>query len=148
VNGVMIWQVPFEPGTLKAVGRSNGLDVCNYILKTAGTASRVELLPDAKEFRANGKDVCHVEFRIVDENGVRVPDAEPEVKFDLVGQAKIIGIGNGDLNNSENCQGDTHRAFEGRGLAILQATPAPGGITLKASAPGLESASATLHSRQ
>ena len=121
VNGVLSWQVPFEPGTLKAVGRANGQDVCDYTLKTAGTASRVELLPDAKEFRANGKDVCHVEFRIVDENGVRVPDAEPEVKFDLVGQAKIIGIGNGDLNNSENCQGDTHRAFQGRGLAILQA---------------------------
>ena len=147
VNGVMIWQVPFEPGTLKAVGRSNGLDVCNYILKTAGTASRVELLPDAKEFRANGKDVCHVEFRIVDENGVRVPDAEPEVKFDLTGPAKIIGIGNGDLDNSENCQGDMHRAFQGRGMAILQAATMPGGLVLTATAPGLESASVTLQSR-
>ena len=147
VNGVLNWQIPFEPGTLKAVGRANGQDVCDYTLKTAGTASRVELLPDAKEFRANGKDVCHVEFRIVDENGVRVPDAEPEVKFDLTGQAKIIGIGNGDLNNSENCQGDTHRAFEGRGLAILQAATTPGSLVLTATAPGLESASVTLQSR-
>jgi beta-galactosidase len=147
VNGVLSWQVPFEPGTLKAVGRANGQDVCDYTLKTAGTASRIELLSDAKELRVNGKDVCHVEFRIVDENGVRVPDAEPEVQFDLAGPAKILGIGNGDLNNSENCQGDTHRAFEGRGLAILQATPAPGGITLKATAPGLESGSVTLQSR-
>jgi len=148
VNGVLSWQVPFEPGTLKAAGRANGQDVCDYTLKTAGTASRVELLPDAKEFRANGKDVCHVEFRIVDENGVRVPDAEPEVKFDLVGQAKIIGIGNGDLNNSENCQGDTHRAFQGRGLVILQAPTSPGSFVLTATVPGLESASATLQRRQ
>jgi len=147
VNGVLNWQIPFEPGTLKAVGRANGQDVCDYTLKTAGTASRVELLPDAKELRANGKDVCHVEFQIVDENGVRVPDAEPEVKFDLTGQAKIIGIGNGDLNNSENCQGDTHRAFEGRGLAILQAATTPGSLVLTATAPGLESASVTLQSR-
>jgi len=147
VNGVLSWQIPFEPGTLKAVGRANGQDVCDYTLKTAGTASRVELLPDAKEFRANGKDVCHVEFRIVDENGVRVPDAEPEVKFDLTGPAKILGIGNGDLDNSENCQGDTHRAFEGRGLAILQAATTPGSLVLTATAPGLESASVTLQSR-
>jgi beta-galactosidase len=144
VNGVLSWQVPFEPGTLKAAGRANGQDVCDYTLKTAGTASRVELLPDAKEFRANGKDVCHVEFRIVDENGVRVPDAEPEVKFDLVGQAKIIGIGNGDLNNSENCQGDTHRAFQGRGLVILQAPTSPGSFVLTATAPGLESTAVSL----
>ena len=147
VNGVLNWQIPFEPGTLKVVGRANGQDVCDYSLKTAGTASRVELLPDAKEFRANGKDVCHVEFRIVDENGVLVPDAEPEVKFDLTGPAKILGIGNGDLDNSENCQGDTHRAFEGRGLAILQAATTPGSLVLTATAPGLESASVTLQSR-
>ena len=105
------------------------------------------MLPDATELRADGKDVCHVEFRIVDENGVRVPDAEPEVKFELTGPADIIGIGNGDLDNSENCRDDTHRSFQGRGLAILQTTTTPGGITLKATAPGLESASVTLQSR-
>ena len=147
VNGILSWQVPFEPGALKAVGRANGQDICDYALQTAGPPSRIELLPDTTELRADGKDVCHVEFRIVDENGVRVPDAEPEVKFDLSGPAKILGIGNGDLDNSENCQGDTHRAFQGRGLAILQTTTTPGGITLKAAAPGLESASVTLQSR-
>jgi beta-galactosidase len=99
------------------------------------------------ELRADGKDICHIEFRIVDENGVRVPDAEPEVSFELTGPAGIIGIGNGDLNNSENYWGDTHRAFQGRGLAILQTAAIPGGITLKATAPGLESASVNLQSR-
>jgi len=72
VNGVLRWQVPFEPGTLKAVGRTNGQDVCDFALKTAGTARRIELLSDATQLRADGKDVSHVEFRIVDENGVRV----------------------------------------------------------------------------
>jgi beta-galactosidase len=69
------------------------------------------------------------------------------VKFDLTGPAKIIGIGNGDLSNSENCQGDTHRAFQGRGLAILQTIGTSGSITLQASAPGLEPASVTLQSQ-
>jgi len=147
VNGVLIWKVPFEPGTLKAVGRVNGQDVCDYELKTAGAPSRIELLPDTTQLRADGKDVCHVEFRIVDENGVRVPNAEPEVKFEMTGPADIIGIGNGNLDNSENCRGDTHRAFQGRGLAILQTTTTPGNITLKATAPGLESAGVTLQSR-
>jgi beta-galactosidase len=146
VNGVLIWKVPFEPGTLKAVGRVNGQDVCDYELKTAGAPSRIELLPDTTQLRADGKDVCHVEFRIVDENGVRVPNAEPEVKFEMTGPADIIGIGNGNLDNSENCRGDTHRAFQGRGLAILQTTTTPGNITLKATAPGLESAGVTLQS--
>jgi len=147
VNGILSWQVPFEPGTLKAVGRADGQVVCDYALKTAGSPSRIELLSDATELRTNGKDVGHVEFRIVDANGVRVPDAEPEVKFEMTGPAKIIGLGNGDLSNSENCRDETHRAFQGRGLAILQAAMIPGDITLKATAPGLESASVTLRSR-
>ena len=147
INGILSWQVPYEPGTLKAIGRANGKDVCDYALKTAGSPSRIELLPDTTELHANGKDVCHVEFRIVDANGLRVPDAELEVKFEMTGPAKIIGLGNGDLSNSENCKGDTHRAFQGRGLAILQATRIPGGITLKATAPELKSAGVTLRSR-
>jgi beta-galactosidase len=147
VNGVLNWQVPFEPGTLKAAGEANGRDVCEFALQTSGTASRIELLPDTTQMRADGKDVCHVEFRIVDANGIRVPNADAEVKFDMNGPARIIGLGNGDLSNSENCQGDTHRAFQGRGLAIIQTTGDAGGITLQASAPGLEPASVALQSR-
>jgi beta-galactosidase len=148
VRGVLSWQIPFEPGTLKAVGRANGQDVCSYVLKTAGSRSRIELLPDATQLRADGKDVCHVEFRIVDENGVRVPNADAEVKFDLTGPSSIIGIGNGDVNSIEDCKTNIHRAFQGRGLAILQTTTTPGSITLKATAPGLESTNVTLQSRQ
>jgi beta-galactosidase len=147
VDGVLNWQVPFEPGTLRAVGRVNGRDVCDYVLQTAGAPRRIELLPDTAQLRADGKDVSQIEFRIVDENGVRVPDADAEVKFDLTGPAKIIGIGNGDLSNHENCQGDTHRTFQGRGLVILQSNGSGGGITVQASAPGLEPASVTLQSR-
>jgi len=147
VNGVLNWQIPFEPGTLKAIGRVNGQDVCDYFLQTAGTPSRIELLPDTKELRTDGKDVSHVEFRIVDENGVRIPDAVAELKFELTGPAKVLGLGNGDLNNVESCQGDTHRVFRGHGLAILQTTKTAGAVVLSATSPGLQPASLTLQSR-
>jgi beta-galactosidase len=141
------WQVPFESGTLKAVGHANGQDVCNYVLKTAGSPSRIELLPDSTEIHADGKDVCQVEFRIVDENGIRVLNTAPEVTFEMTGPARLLGIGNGDVNSVENCKTDTHQAFQGRGLAILQTTATPGEITLQATAPGLVPANLTLQSR-
>ena len=99
-RGILRWEVPYEPGTLKAVGRAEGREVCDYILKTAGAASQVTLLPEVTELRADGKDVCHVEFRIVDDKGVRVPNAEAEVKLEITGPASLIGIGNGDVNSS------------------------------------------------
>ena len=147
VRGVLSWPVPFEPGTLKAVGRSNGGMACEYLLKTAGAASRIELLPDTAQLHADGKDISHVEFRIVDEHGVCVRNADVEVKFEIAGAAGIIGIGNGDLNSVEDCKTNSHRTFQGRGLAILQTTTTSGSIALKATASGLESASVILQSR-
>ena len=152
------WEIPFAPGILKAVGRDeNGRELCNYILQTAHAAARIELLPDlprqsevtagAKQLHADGKDICHVEFRIVDENGVRVPNADAEIKFELTGPAIILGLGNGDVNSPEDCKTNSHHAFQGRGLAILQMTAAPGVITVQATSPGLEPARVTLQSR-
>lgn len=147
VRGVLSWQVPWQAGTLTATGYRDGKEICHYTLQTAGAPARIELLPDTTQLRADGKDVAHVEFRIVDAQGVRVPDAAPGVTFEMSGPARLLGLGSGDLNSTENCKTDTHHAFQGRGLAILQSTAIPGGITLKAAAPGLAPASVTLQSR-
>jgi beta-galactosidase len=147
VEGVLSWTVPYEPGALKAVGLKDGKPVCEFTLQTAGPASRVELLPDTAQLVADGKDICHVEYRIVDANGVRVPDAAQTVTFEVTGPAEIIGIGNGDLSNSEDPRGRAHQAYRGRGLAILQSKTAPGDITVKATAPNLTPAMVTLTSR-
>jgi beta-galactosidase len=147
MRGILIWQVPYAPGTLKAVGHTTNGDVCEFILKTAGPAARIELLPDATQLHADGKDVCHVEFRIVDAAGVRVGNVQPEVKFELTGPANLIGIGNGDVNSVEDCHANSHHAFQGRGLAIVQTSTNPGPITLQATAPGLEPARLTLQSQ-
>lgn len=146
-DGVLTWQVPFEPGVLKAVGLKDGKTVCQYVLKTAGKASKIELSPDVTELAADGKDICHLGFQVVDAKGVCVPDAGNELKFEVEGPAAIIGIDNGDINDTENCKDPVHKAFHGRGLAIIQSKAAPGKITLKASSPGLEGATATLTSK-
>jgi beta-galactosidase len=147
-RGMLRWEIPFEPGTLQAVGRDDsGRELCRCALRTAGAPARIELLPDPKELRADGKDVCHVEFRIVDANGVRVPSADSEVAFTLTGPAKILGIGNGDVNSVEDCKSNKHHIFLGRGLAILQTTDRSGEITVQATATGLEPGTLILQSR-
>ena len=144
VNGVLTWRTPYEPGVLKAVGRSQGKDVATYELKTAGAAARIELIPDVTILRADGKDICHLEFRIVDAQGVRVPDANPEVTFEINGPAKLLGLENGDVNSAEPYQGPTRAALRGRGLAILESTRTAGEVTVKVSAPGIPPARLTL----
>jgi beta-galactosidase len=147
VDGELVWQVPYEPGVLKAVGRRNGSAECEFTLKTAGAARRIELLPDVTELRASGRDICHLEFRIVDALGVRVPDAEQEVTFSVAGPADILGIENGDLNSPANGKNGIRNASHGRGLAILQSQAAAGQVAVQATASGLDSARVVLNSR-
>ena len=147
-RGVLRWELPYEPGTLQAIGYDeNGGQLSTYSLQTAGAPTQIELVPDRLVLRADGKDVCHVEFRIEDANGVRVPDGAQEVTFTQTGPARILGIGNGDINSVEDCKKNTHRAYEGRGLAILSAGTTSGDVTLIASSTGLKSSTATLRIR-
>ena len=147
MQGVLTWQVPFEPGVLKAVGRKNGKDECEFTLRTAGPAQRIELLPDVKELRGDGRDICHVEFRIVDPHGVRVPDSAPEVTFTVDGPAEIVGIENGELNSTATGKQGDRKAYHGRGLAIVQSSSEPGEVRLTARATGLKEASVELEVR-
>jgi beta-galactosidase len=141
-NGLLTWTVSYAPGELKAVGLNNGQGVCEYSLRTTGPASRIELLPDTNQIHTDGKDICHVEFRITDDKGVLVQDADNEVVFEVQGPGNIIGIGNGNLNNIEDYKDNKHKAYNGRGLAILQSKfKKPGKIKIKATSEGLHEAS-------
>ncbi len=141
VNGNLAWQVPFEPGLLKAEGLKEGKTVAEFSLAAAGAASRIALVPDVTQLAADGKDICHVEFRITDEKGVLVPDASQEVTFEASGPATILAIGNADLNSPDSTKDLTHKAYRGRGLAILQAGREPATVYVTAKAQGLEPAS-------
>lgn len=147
VDGVLTWPVPYASGTLRAEGLRNGKVAASFVLQTPGPAARIELLPDMTALRANSKDICHVEFFIVDANGVRIAGAAPEVTFTIVGPAVVLGIGNGNLSDLQPGNSLNHHAYQGRGLAILQSTADAGSITLTATAVGLSPAAITLTSK-
>jgi beta-galactosidase len=146
-QGLLTWQVPFEPGVLKAIGRKDGSSICEFSLRTAGPAQRIELLPETRELRADGRDICHVEFFIVDTQGVRVPDAAPEITFTADGQAKILGIENGDLNSPATGKDGARKAYHGRGLVIVQSLREPGKALLTARASGLGEATVEIQAK-
>jgi beta-galactosidase len=72
-----------------------------------------------------------------------VPTANQLVKFKLTGDAKIMGVGNGDPSSHEpdQCEeGAWQRSvFNGKCQVILQAGKTKGNVTLEAQAEGLAS---------
>ncbi len=147
VQGLLAWQVPFEPGVLKAIGYRHGSAECEFTLHTAGPAQRIELLPDTNELRGDGRDICHLEFRVADAHGVRVPDATAELTFSVDGPATMIGIENGDLNSPATGKDGVRNAYHGRGLAIVQSNRRSGKVRVMARAPGLDQATVEIQIR-
>ncbi|MFZ5495543.1 MAG: DUF4982 domain-containing protein [Verrucomicrobiota bacterium] len=142
-----VWDVPYEPGELKAVGYDrHGVAVATGIVRTAGPAAALELTVDRAGLSADGRDVAHVTVRALDASGVFVPLAGDQVTFELAGPARLIGVDNGDPASHESYQGTTRKLFNGMALALIQSRPEPGAIQLTARADGMQPAVIRLQS--
>ncbi len=138
------WQIPFEPGTLKAVAKNKDQVVATDELRTAGKAARIELSCDRKSLKNDWDDVAYVEATIVDENGVRVPAADDQIRFTISAGGAVAAVDSGDTASHEPFQASQRRAYNGTCVAILKATDKTGPITLTATSPGLHEATITL----
>jgi len=137
------WDVPYEPGVLKAVGkRRDGTPACEAEVRTAGRPGALRLSADRDTVTTGMGDVAHVSFEIVDSAGTVVPVADNLVRFTITG-GSVLMLDNANLRELEPYRSDSRRAFNGRGLAILRATQ-PGTIRLTAVADGLTPASVTI----
>jgi beta-galactosidase len=140
----LAWTVPYEPGTLKAVGVKDGKVVLEVEVSTTGEPAAVELSVDRDAIAADRRDVAHFTVKILDAQGRVVPTADNEVTFEMQGEGKIIGVDSGNPESHEYFKGNRRKAFRGLCLAIVQSTAKAGRIQLTASSPGLKSSSVTV----
>ena len=140
----LAWDVPYEPGTLKAVGVKDGKAVATVEVSTAGEPAAIGLSVDREVIAADRRDVAHITIQIQDANGSMAPTAANEVAFELQGEGRILGLDSGDPQSHEDYQSVRRKAFNGLCLAIVQSTGKPGQIRVTASSPGLKSSSVTL----
>jgi beta-galactosidase len=138
-----VWRVPYEPGTLRAVGRNKGAEAAAYELRTAGKPAKVTLSVDRSRIRRTWDDVAFVTATVVDANGVPVPNADQSISFQLSGPGSIAALDSADHASHEPFQASERKAFQGWCVAILKAKGS-GPITLNASAPGIAGASVTI----
>ena len=85
-----------------------------------------------------------MEVRVLDANGILVPNASNTIVFDVQGPAKIIGVDNGDPISHDSYKTTRRPVFNGMALITLQAGKTPGRVTLTAKADGLQTATVEL----
>jgi beta-galactosidase len=139
------WNVPFAPGTLKAVARDgNGKIVATDELRTAGKPAKIILSADKNKITDDWNDVCEVTAKITDKNGIVVPAANDLISFKISGAGMITAVDSADNSSHESFQVDERRAFQGRCVAFVKAATSSGKIILTASAPGLTGGSVAI----
>jgi beta-galactosidase len=138
----LVWDVPYAPGELKAVGYDRtGAVVAGASVRTAGAVAALEVTVDRAAIVSDAGDVAHVTVRALDANGVAVPLADNLVTFELTGPAKLIGVDNGDPASHARYQGNRRALFNGMALALVQPTREAGTVRVKARSTGLREAS-------
>ena len=138
------WYVPYESGTLRVVAREGGEVVAEHELRTASEPARIELDADRETLAADGRDLVYVEATVTDADGVRVPRADHEVRFEVSGAGEIAGVDNGNLDCDESWVGDVRSAYHGTCLVVIRADREGGTIAIEATADGLVADSATV----
>lgn len=139
-NSHLQWTVNYEPGTLSAIAFKNGKKITAHV-ETTGPAAEVVITPYKTTMLADGKDATVINVTVVDKQGREVPDADNLISFSLTGDAKIIGVGNGDPSSHEpdKCMDGNwqRKLFNGKCQVILKAGTSPGIIHFEATSPQL-----------
>ena len=139
------FSVPYAAGTLKTVGIQAGKKAQTMILKTAGPIAGLRLTPDrATISAADGEDLSFITVESVDAHGNFQPNGDQNISFEVTGAGTLAAVASGDFNNTDSYQAKTRKLFHGRAQLIVRAGVAPGKIHMKAKAPGLHDATATL----
>ncbi len=119
----LLWEVPYEPGTLKAVAYREGKEVASEEMRTAGPPARIRLIPDRNVLHPDGDDLSFVTVRIEDKDGNLCPMADNLVHFQVTGSGQIAAVDNGNAATVEPFHSDQRKAFNGLALLIVRLRP-------------------------
>lgn len=143
----LAWDVPYVPGTLKAVAKKNGIVVCTDEVSTTGAPAKILLSADRATIAPDGEDCSYITITVTDSAGRVCPNAENLVKCRIEGAGVIAGMGNGNPVSHEPFTARERKAFHGLCQAVVRSTRERGSIRLSAESDGLRAAEVMIQTK-
>ena len=145
------WHVPYEAGTLEAIGYRKGKKLTTKV-ETTDKPNTIVVSPSKTTMVADGKDAVVLNISVIDRLNREVPDANNLIRFTVTGDAKIVGVGNGDPSSHEPDKIFDgiwqRRLFNGKCQVILQSGVNISMIHFEAKGDSLFSAATDIHTIQ
>jgi beta-galactosidase len=134
---IAVFEVPYQPGELKAVALENGKEVTTGVLKTPGAPSAISLIADRKKIKADRNDLAFVKIEVVDGNGQLVPQDSIRIRITISGNGELAASGNANPKDMASVNRPLINTFKGKALAIIRPSGS-GQVKLMAESPGLK----------
>jgi len=141
-TGIVYWDVPYQPGELKAEGiDETGKTIAVYNVKTSGAPYAIKVISDP----GNNKDrVAQVAVQVVDKNGVPVTNADADITCTITGGGSLLGLEAGDNSDMGDYTDNKQKTFRGRLMSYIKKNGKAGTIKVTFNAPGLKGVMVTL----
>jgi beta-galactosidase len=132
-NPPRVWQVVYEPGTLKAVAQSGAAEVTDS-RATAGPPYQIVLQSDeAKLLAGDRESLAYLTATVADKNGNVVPSAFHPISFGLYGPGELL-----EQTWPGYPTGLTWNAIAGKTRVAFRSTQRSGRAVISAYSPGLK----------
>jgi beta-galactosidase len=138
------WKVMFTPGSVRARAYDSGKVVAEEILRTAGQARRIRLIPEQSSLAPGFDNLGFVRVEVVDDAGTVVPDATNAITVKVSGPGVIAAFDNADPSDHTPFASAERQVSGGRALLMVRAGAPSGAIKILAMAPPLAPATVTL----
>lgn len=137
---IAAFDVPYAPGSLRAVGYRGDQKAAECEIKTVGAPTQIRLTPDRNTLPAKRGDLSYVTVEIVDKDGCVHPGADQMITFALEGEGEIAAVGSSNPTSTERYRGNQRQTFRGRCLVVVKVNGKSGTLRLSAQADGLAGA--------
>lgn len=112
------YEVPYEPGTLKAVAYQKNRKLGEYELSTAKSVTKLKVC----RVTENERNIAYIKLWLVDDNGIiNLQEAEKRLLHaSVAGNGVLEGFGTANPSSEEDYFSDSVTTFDGSALAAVR----------------------------
>lgn len=115
----LAWDVPYEPGEIKALARSDGRVVAEKSRRTAGVPTDLGMTVDTERESLTPVRTVQVDYVLQDTEGTLHPRGDSLI-YTLAEGGQLLGMENGDVVDLTPVSRPWRRAFHGRAMALVR----------------------------
>lgn len=136
---IAVFELPYEPGELKAVAIREGKACESFALHTASSKVKLAVEVDHTTLLANGQDLAYLMIHLQDEIGRMNLWEEREVSIQLDGTCSLAGFGSAEPSCERSYFSTTCPTYDGYVMAVVRAGLEKGITKITISSEGMDS---------